>query len=140
MSAWPSEILQVEEWLGLAVIEHGPILAHEVRTNLAMAAKTHRTTHVSLHRNEDVFGADFPRQRLEDHKSHHDLRPAGQYRCAVRLQPMLVEEQWYYANVPLPIGFADVDRHLEINVFYSPGFILRRVEQTTRSPRAVQQN
>src|SRR5215469_12039717 len=51
-----SDLPQPEEGFYAVVSKHGPVLADEAGTKLAMAAKSHRTFHVALHRNEDLCG------------------------------------------------------------------------------------
>ena len=93
--------------------KHGPVLADEMRAELAVAAESHRAAHVAFDRDEDPLRRHFARQRLEHDKPHHDLRPAGHHRRFARLQTEAIEQHRHDADVPVPIVVADVDGDLD---------------------------
>src|SRR5437016_11856586 len=125
----------------LRVAVYGAVLAHEVRTHLAVAAVAHAAFHVGFHGQVDPVAGQSAGFELPDHEAHHDFRAAGHRDGLFGFQLDVLEQFGDDSDVAAPACAAAVYRGEYAGIRECvPGFQFLGEEHFLGTASAVEDN
>src|ERR1019366_5081530 len=125
----------------LVVAEDRPVLADEVRPDLAMPAKADGALHVALHREVDHGCGNAALQELEHREPHHHFGTAEHRDAVVPVEGNARNERRHDADVSVPVPRGAVDGDVNVHVeLRAPRFEVAPVKHVFRGARAVEES
>src|ERR1017187_10163108 len=125
----------------LVIAEEPPVLADEMRPDLAMPAKTDGALHVALHREVDHGCGNAALQELEHREPHHHFGPAEHRDAVVPVEGNARNERRHDADVSVPVPRGAVDGDVNVHVeLRAPSPQVALVKPLCRGAHAIEEN
>src|SRR5579863_7258573 len=136
----PLDFCLEQHVLHTTVLEHWAIFADKIRPILAMPAHTHRTFHVALHRDIDMFSRHAALLQFSSRETHHNFRATDKCDGIQRIKRRAGNEPCHNAHAAAPCSRSAVhcDIYIKIKV-RTPVCKLIAIEDIRRCSCAIQQ-